>query len=393
MATASSVIGTMQVNITAATHGLDSALKRARKLTGGFVADVKSSLVGALAALPFASALKSFESAGSALHDLSTATGIAVENLSFLKYAADQSGTSLEVLTKAARELQLKGIDPNQFEQIAKKIADIKDPTMRAQSAFYYFGKKAGFAILPLLKDLPELKKRFGQLGGGFTSKMASAADALGDSWGDLKFALANIGNAIAYELAPYVTDLTIYISDNGKAIVQWVKDNKKLVLGLSAASFVIAILIPVLFTLKTFFGLVSTAVWGCNVALAFLVKNPTVAGLLAIGAAAAYMGQQFTTATYSVGALVLGLGILLRDMKMVAAGGVIIGSAYAGQKLGQMATPTPGTTGDTGEVAKNTADMNSKMEELISIMKQMPGGQPEKTPIAPVVITGAGVR
>ncbi len=392
MATASSVIGSLQVNIVAVTDKFAKGLRQAHKLAGGFIEDVKASLVGALAALPFAEALKHFVETGEELHHLSIATGISIDELTFLKYAAEQSGAGLETLTKAARNLQTLGIDPARFEEIAKTIASIKDPTMRAQSAMYYFGKRGALALLPMVNNLTALKKRFEQLGGGLSEKMVEDADAMGKSWGNLKFALAAIGYQIADVLAPYVTELSNDIADNGKAIRDWVKDNKKLIIALSATAFVVAILTPVLFILKTAFTSVTWAIRACTLAMSFFGAHPIIANLIAIGLAAAFIGQKFTAATYAVGALVLGIGVLNKNAQMIAAGGVILGAAYLGKKLGE--APAPGTNSDTGEVAKNTGETSDKMDALILLLKQMnPNAQPAQPAVAPVVVAPAGVR
>ncbi len=390
MATASSVIGSLQVNIIAVTDKFAKGLRQAHKLAGGFIEDVKASLVGALAALPFAEALKHFVETGEELHHLSVATGISIDELTFLKYAAEQSGAGLETLTKAARNLQTLGIDPARFEEIAKTIAGIKDPTMRAQSAMYYFGKRSAIALLPMINNLTALKKRFEQLGGGMTEKMIEDADAMGKSWGNLKFALAAIGYQIADVLAPYVTELSNYIADNGKAIRDWVKDNKKLIIGLSATAFIIAILTPTLFILKNAFAAVTWAVRSFTLAMTFFGAHPIVATLIAIGLAAGFIGQKFTAATYAVGALAIGIGVLTKNMQLIAGGAVTIGAAYIGKKLGEM--PAPGANSDTGEVAKNTGDMSDKMDALMLLLKQMnPAAQPAPKPT--VELAPAGVR
>jgi hypothetical protein len=206
-------IGSLAVNIVATTDKFIAGIHNAQGVLAGFVK--KTSLAGAAVTAAFAGMLKKFESAGSQLFDLSKSTGLSVEKLSFLKFAAEQSGTSLSVMTKAARELQKDGIDPNKFEDIARSIAGITDPTKRAQAAFEAFGIRSGQALLPMLKDIPELQKRFQSLGGEFTTKMATAADSLGDSMGELRLVLSNIGHTIAAEVAPVVTDLTKFITDN----------------------------------------------------------------------------------------------------------------------------------------------------------------------------------
>ncbi len=386
MATASSVIGSLQVNITAATHGLEKGLHHAREIAGGFVEDLKTSVIGALAALPFAEALKSFVEAGEELEHLSVATGVSVEQLSFLKYAATQTGASLETLTKAARELQTKGIDPARFEEIATTIAAIKDPTMRAQSAMYYFGKKSAIALLPLINDLPKLKERFEQLGGGLTDQMVKAADEMGASWGNLKFTLANIGYQIAYVLAPYVTELSNYIALNGKEIRKWISDHKKLILALSGVSTVIALLTPVMFILHTGLKLITSSANGAVSAFKFFENKPNLVmftALIAVAADLTSILSDLENQAISTWRAVSQIGNALGGV-----GGFIPKAHFDPGSI----TPDGTQPAASTEVAKNTARTADSMEQLLAVMKERNEGQPQPPPPAPVFPV-AGVR
>lgn len=381
-------IGSIAVNITASTVGVQKAVQKTQAILGGFVSKV--SLLGAAVAAPFAAALRSFESTGSELHDLSTATGIAVDKLSFLKYAAEQSSTSLEAITKAARELQDKGIDPNKFEEIAARIAGIKDPTERAQAAFAKFGKKAGFPILKLIKDIPELKKRFEQLGGGFTSRMADQADKLGDAWGDVKFALSNVRNEISMALAPSIIKLSNYIAENGKNITKWVENHQDLVKNAAFAAAGLAALTPVIFTLGTFLNPVVLMTGAIAVSL----------GLAAKGFYDAYYASQ----TFLDGLKAL-MNVVSPFLGAMQALGVFTGAeSAAGFGLGNspVASAPPATAPPTAPptdtaVAKNTAITNDLMSQLLAKMDEMngrkqPGQAPQRDPEQFHLVT-TGVR
>src|SRR4051812_28253390 len=110
-------IGSLQVNIVANTENFTKGIQSVQKMAKSLRQNIQ--FVGAAAGGALVGIFSMFESVGSQLHDLSEVTGINVEKLDFLKYAAEQSGAGLETLTKAARELQTKGIDPNRFEEIA----------------------------------------------------------------------------------------------------------------------------------------------------------------------------------------------------------------------------------------------------------------------------------
>lgn len=112
---------------------------------------------------------------------MSARTGISVESLSELGYAAQQSGTHMETLEGGVRKLQkflvaaaqgsdsalsvlrdlgltladLGRLTPDQqFERIADRIARIPDPALRAATAMELFGK-TGTALLPPRRTEP----------------------------------------------------------------------------------------------------------------------------------------------------------------------------------------------------------------------------------------------
>ncbi len=413
MASASSVIGSLQVNISANTSPISKALQNTQKMLGGFVN--KASLVGAGVTAAFGGMLKVFESNGSQLEELSKSTGIAVDELSFLKYAAIQSGAGIEELTKAAKGLITKGIDPNRFEEIAASVAAIQDPVMRAQTAMYYFGKKSAMTILPMLSDLPKLKARFEQLGGGMTGKMAAAAKALGDSWGNVKLVLANVTDHIAFALAPTITKLSDFIADNGKAIVDWIDDHQKLILIVGGTAAALATIAPVLFGINQAIQLTTAAVTGLNFAMALLTDNPTVAWVLGISAAIvgviALLEKFFGLWTKFKAAIGMGPAIAAPPNIGATPNNVVASSAKAASVMAGNPAPTgsawpnmpntpntPGTTNASGFTvnpaeSKNSDSMVALMQTMNKHLEKMAGDNQPTPAMAPVVIAGAGVR
>lgn len=268
-------IGNLTVGITAQTSKLESGIRKARKILGGFAGQMSSLLAG----VSLAAAVHWFEAAGSELHDLSAATGIAIDQLDFLKYAAEQSGAGLEAVIKAARELQDKGIDPNRFSDIARQIAAIKDPTERAQAAFNKFGKKAGAAILPMINDLPELRRRWEELGGGMSQEIANRADALGDALGDVRFVMRNLFLSVAAELAPELTKLSRWIASHLVDLRKWMSEHKTLAKMIGGVAVGLATLTALGPSISALSGTVSLL----NLALTGLGANPVVLAIAAI--------------------------------------------------------------------------------------------------------------
>lgn len=245
-----------------------------------------------------------FDSAGSQLNDMSTATGISVENLSFLKYAAEQSSTSIESIAKAAKFMQKNGIDPNQFEKIASSIAKITDPTQRAQAAMAQFGSRGGATLLPMIDSLAELRQRFEQLGGGFTEAMAKRADALGDSMGDLKLVLGNLSMVLADQLAPAVMRITNFIAENSQSIRKWIEEHGTLVKAIGLVAFTLTTVTPILWTINTVVTTLTASIKGLTTAAMLAGNVPMLSKLLKVAGPLGTAG-----ALVGAGALAVGAG------------------------------------------------------------------------------------
>jgi hypothetical protein len=271
-------IGSLAVNITANTERLTAGFNKARDMMGGFVN--KMSAGAAAVTASFGAMLKGFESTGSQLHDMSVATGVSADQLSFLKYAAEQSGGSLELIGKAFKELQAKGVDPKLFTEIATRLASVKDPTLRAGEAIEWFGKRTGTAILPMLENLPALQQKFTELGGTFTDKMATAADTLGDAMGDLKLSLASVSNTIATQLAPVVTQATDYITSHIGIIREWINENPMLVKAIAATALGLTVVAPILYGISTAINVLKTSLAALTVVAALAEKHPVLLAL-----------------------------------------------------------------------------------------------------------------
>jgi hypothetical protein len=382
-----STIGTLQVNIVATTDKLVKGLNSASAYLSKFANQTKYFSAGA--ALAVGGLFKWFDSVGSELHDLSEATGISVENLDFLKYAAEQSGTSLETLTKAARELINQGISPDRFEEIASKIAAIEDPVTRAQVAMARFGKRSALALLPMIRDLPALKKRFKELGGPFTQKMVDDADALGDSFGDLLRSVSKVAFAIADSLTPTVISLTDFITKHTGAVKEFVERHGTLVFIVVGATAALAAMSPVLYSLSVAVGVAAGAFKVLGAAMLFASANPYVAAIAAIAAAVVAL----------VAVLEHFFGVWTKFKKTIGLGGDIAtpgiqaGAAPHGATVAWEAGANAPAA--SNEVAKNTATTNDKLDELIMAMKARRAAETqqaqEQSP--PVQLAIAGVR
>jgi len=180
--------------------------------------------------------VKSYVKAGDEVHKMALRTGFATETLSELRYAAQISGADLTSLEKAVKKMQktivdasegmttyqraferigvnyqeLQGLHPEkQFEILAKAIAAVEDPTIRAATAQDIFGR-AGTKLLPLFAQgvdgMEALREKARELGMVFDQEAADKAARLADAQATLKGAMQGLTIAIAENIVPVLS-------------------------------------------------------------------------------------------------------------------------------------------------------------------------------------------
>lgn len=176
------------------------------------------------------SAISSYAQFTSQIHDLSAKTGISTDALQRLKFAAEQNGASLDMVTRAVvllgRNLagggdtaegalnalglsfaSVRAMNPEQaFTTIADAIGRMPDPMARSKIAMDLFGR-SGAELLPLMTgDLGELTAAADRLGIVLSEDVINA----GDEFGDQLDVLRASGQAfIAQVLSPMIPGLT----------------------------------------------------------------------------------------------------------------------------------------------------------------------------------------
>ena len=294
----------------------------------------KMMAVGGAITAPLIGAAKVFSSMGDDMAKMAARTGVSVENLSELGYAADQSGASLEVLEGGVRNMQkmlanaaaggksasdalrkigltaasLADLSPDQqFKLIADKLANIQDPAARAATAMAIFGK-SGTQLLPLMANgaagIEQLQQRARELGLTMSTEDAKAAevfsDAMSDMWKTIKMAAFTIGAA----LAPTLQEAAQWITRTVKSATEWIKKNQGLIVSVfKIAAGVVAA--------GAAFVVLGTAIKGLGLVFGGLV---TIAGLVhgVLSAIVAVIGALFTplgiviAAVVSLGAIFL---------------------------------------------------------------------------------------
>lgn len=182
-------------------------------------------------------AKKSFEVAD-ANAKLADSLGTTVQGLRQLKYAGDLAGVSGEEMGNALTKMQkavadnedvfgrlglstgkLIGEDATQqFNDIAKAIKSIKSPAEQTKAAMDVFGK-SGAQLLPLINstdDFASVAAELDAIGGAMSRVDASKIEGANDAFTRIKTVAAGIGDTIATEVSPYITQAIQDLIDFG---------------------------------------------------------------------------------------------------------------------------------------------------------------------------------
>ncbi|MFH1022133.1 MAG: hypothetical protein V1809_01950 [Planctomycetota bacterium] len=328
----------MSVNDSNLIKGLQAASRKLQSFGAG-LRNIGMSMmaVGAGIVTPLLASAKSFATMGNQLDKMAIRTGMSVESLSELGYAAELSGANLEDVEIGIRNMQrtiggaaagsesaaealarvglsaeqLIALSPDQqFMAIGKRLQEIKDPALRAAAAMKVFGR-SGTSLLPLMDGLAEARAEARRLGVVMSSEDARAAavfnDALDRVWASLRSLVVTVGAA----LAPLLTEIAGKIVTLVGAFRDWLAQNKGLVISIlkigaivlgAGAAFVA--LGSILSALGTAFGAFASVV---SAALGFILSPiglviTAIAGIGGIilwatgagGEALSWLGERF---------------------------------------------------------------------------------------------------
>jgi hypothetical protein len=215
---------------------------------------------GAIMTAPLIAAAKDFMDTGSALYLMSQRTGIAVEPLSQLAYAANQAGVQtndLEIFLRrmshtiqqaadgvglGAANLQTFGVSLHDIknmapDQILLKIADgfnkIENPISR-MARLKELGGRGGPLIAPfLMRGSEGIKDLMGSEGGQAalrTLEQVKAAMALRQDFGDAKVAVQGFVFTIGEALAPTFSMAFKAMMEYVAGARVWIKENSSLI-------------------------------------------------------------------------------------------------------------------------------------------------------------------
>lgn len=231
--------------------GTSSALALIGSLAGpaeigiGAIATALTAAAGAasLAAAAIVSFTREAAAFGSEISDLRDKTGLAAETLIAMRLAAEQSGTSLEAVTKgiakfaklvgeadrgskeAQNTLKRFGLTASQamkdldgaLEKVFKSLLNARSGVEQMALAQQAFGR-SGTDLLPFIKtfngDLKGLVEQAKELGLTFDNETAAAADRLDDRLKVLELQFSAIKTQIGLAFIPVLTDLANILGD-----------------------------------------------------------------------------------------------------------------------------------------------------------------------------------
>lgn len=314
---------------------VEKGLKAAEKQLKSFGSAISSvgiklAAVGAAGVTAAFGLVKSFSNVGDQFDKASKRTGITVEALSELAFAAEDSGASLETMEAGIRKMQqqltdaaggsksavkafealglsvadLQGLSPDQqFLAVAEAVSRIEDPTTKAAVAMDVLGK-SGTQLLPMFENGAEgievMRKRARDLNLVMSGEAASAAALFGDTLSALLQTLGAVARTIATALMPVLTPMIEAAAQWVATASRWIQQNQALVVSVFKIFGVITALGVGLIAIGTIISTLGSSLGA-------------LAGLLAVGAKAfALIGTIIGTIFSPIGLLIsaiIGIG------------------------------------------------------------------------------------
>ena len=303
-----------------------------------------------------------FASAGTEMARLSARTGIGVESLSTLAFAADQSGLSVEQLEMALRRMEIsvgeaaggsaqaqlhfaklglsvqalaKMSPEDRFKAIADAISRMSDVAQKMAAAKSIFGR-GGPEFLGLLNKgkvgIEELQKTARDWGLEMSTNDAKAALNLTNNLKLLAATVKMLVFQIGKAAAPAFELMRLRIAPVVKSTIEWIKANPGLVVSITKIGLVImglgAALIFVGFAFSALGAIISTASTVVGLFLSPWLLIPAL--VLGAAVAVAYFAGVFDQAGADVKSAWGGIVDAIKAGDLVLAGKIV----FAGIKL-----------------------------------------------------------
>jgi len=351
----------MSKDLDAAKAKLES-FSRGAAIAGGLLTAGGAGILGGIGA-----GVATFVELGGAIQDMGVRTGFSAEQLSELRYAADQAGVSMEGLEAAAKGMAkftfglgqggtgevkaagLLGIDRNAFvnadqmtrlEMIADGLAGIEDAGLRAALAQKVLGR-AGMQLLPMLtggaEGLRRQREEAARLGLTISQIDADKADKLGDMWATLKQQATAALFAIGAAVADYVIPIAEALMKAGAAAIEFIRANQGIVIAVAAVGVALFAVGGALLALSAAGYVAAGVMSALSAAVAFApvigIIAAIVAGLVLTGlqiyAIISATWEMSSTFRNAVGSMLNGLALFANVAKSTLSG--VFDAAMAG--------------------------------------------------------------
>ena len=271
---------------------------------------------------PLALATQAYASLGAELARGALRAGVSVEAYSGLKYAAEQSGVSAEMMEKSIGKLSRKLVEAAKgspeavqaFQELGLKISDlakmspeqklgaigdalakIKSPDLQKSLTEQLFGR-GGLELLPMLAQgsagISKFTARAKELGLVVSGPAAAAAlefdQRLSDLWAVAKMGAFQIGGA----LLPVVRPLALAMTNAAKAAGEFIQQHQGLVIAAAATAAGLFVAGAAVYgfgvAMESVGAIMGAIVTGVGIAGTLFAAVTSPLGLIVIGAAAA---------------------------------------------------------------------------------------------------------
>jgi hypothetical protein len=319
-------------------RGLKASEQKLKAFGNNVAAAGKSlAMIGGAALAPLMGAVKVFSDAGDKLAKMARRTGVGVEALSELSFAAGRSGSDVAALENGLRRMQrtiydagrglstavdgladlgltvkdLQGLSPEeQFKLLADRIDSIEDPTMKAAAAMVIFGR-SGTGLIPMMeggaKAIGDLQKEARRLNLTLSADDAASAEVLNDALGDMVATVKGLSMHIGAALAPAVSKLANDMAATVAKVIDWIKAHRDAVIAVAKLAAGVTIAGASLFAFGKIIAGVGAAMHGLTATIKLAstittaLAGPLKAMIISIGAAIYNLTKGYATCTQAI--------------------------------------------------------------------------------------------
>lgn len=231
-------------------NALETVQRKANELTEAIsnfgrrmaLTGVAVSAAGISIATTLGAAITQFANFGESIAKMADRTGIGVQALSELGYAAEVAGTSISELELGIRQMQskiaekglgLRGLPPErQLEILADRFTQLATAEERTAFAQEMFGR-SGTRMLPLLAGgaagIRQLREEAVRFGRAISEQDARNAERLKDAWQALVRAIRGVSVAIGSVFADSLTRILTSATEIVATFGRWIRENEAL--------------------------------------------------------------------------------------------------------------------------------------------------------------------